>query len=230
MLWSRATVRTGIAGDASSSLPPGCGAGVMNAAPPGSPAERRELRRLLLRRRAGMSRTARAAAERRITVLIARRSWLAPGAAVGLYVARGSEVGTQALRALAARRGARVYLPRVVDYRAARMEFLADRGVALQRNRFHIGEPRFGARARARALSVVLLPLVGFDSRGHRLGSGAGYYDRLLAFRRHTRGSPLLVGIAFECQRCPQIDPASHDVPLDAVVTESGIQFFKRRP
>lgn len=133
------------------------------------------------------------------------------------------------LRTLAARRGSRVYLPRIVNYLTQRMEFVPDHGARLRPNRFRIGEPAHSSRIGARALSVVLLPLVGFDSEGHRLGSGAGYYDRLLAFRRHTLGTPLLVGIAFECQRCPRLDPAPHDVPLDAVVTEAGIQFFKRR-
>jgi 5-formyltetrahydrofolate cyclo-ligase len=187
------------------------------------------LRRQLLARRATLSRTTRAAAERRITALIARRPWLRPGARVGLYVSRGSEVSTAPVRALAARRGARAFLPRILNYRAARMEFVADRGTRLRTNRFRIGEPAAGLRIAPRSLSVVLLPVVGFDAQGHRLGSGAGYYDRLLAFRRRTRGTPLLVGIAFECQRCPAIDPAPHDVPLDAVVTESGIQYFTRR-
>jgi len=130
---------------------------------------------------------------------------------------------------MAARRGARVYLPRIVNYRTSRMEFIADRGLPLRPNRFRIGEPVSGIRIGARALAVVLLPLVGFDGQGNRLGSGAGYYDRLLAFRHRTRGRPLLVGVAFECQRCPGLESAPHDVPLDAVVTEAGIQFFKRR-
>ncbi len=73
------------------------------------------------------------------------------------------------------------------------------------------------------------MPLVGFDEAGNRLGNGAGYYDRFLAGRHGTRGAPVLVGIAFECQRCPRLAGRAHDVPLDAVVTERGIQIFTRK-
>jgi 5-formyltetrahydrofolate cyclo-ligase len=73
--------------------------------------------------------------------------------------------------------------------------------------------------------------VLGFDRDGTRLGSGAGYYDRLLSFRRlreHWR-RPLLVGLAFSCQEIPRIEPAAHDVPLDAIVTEKGVIAFPPR-
>ena len=79
---------------------------------------------------------------------------------------------------------------------------------------------------------MVLLPVLGFDRHGTRLGTGAGYYDRMFAFRRHRHSwhRPLLVGIAFQCQQLPLIERSSHDVPLDAVVTEDGISIFTPRP
>jgi 5-formyltetrahydrofolate cyclo-ligase len=75
---------------------------------------------------------------------------------------------------------------------------------------------------------VVFLPLLGFDPEGTRLGSGAGYYDRVFAFRRrrHSWHRPLLVGLAYGCQQVEHIDLGRHDVPLDAVVTELGVQYF----
>jgi 5-formyltetrahydrofolate cyclo-ligase len=80
----------------------------------------------------------------------------------------------------------------------------------------------------ARSLSVVLMPLLGFDGAGTRLGSGAGYYDRVFAFRRrrHSWHRPLLVGVAFACQRVDHIELGRHDVPLDAIVTEQGVEYF----
>jgi 5-formyltetrahydrofolate cyclo-ligase len=79
-------------------------------------------------------------------------------------------------------------------------------------------------------LSVVFVPLLGFDLRGTRLGAGAGYYDRLFAYRRHRHSwqRPLLIGLAYSCQRVERIEPAGHDVPLDAVVTEEGVLRFTR--
>lgn len=76
-----------------------------------------------------------------------------------------------------------------------------------------------------RWLDLVLVPLVGFDSRGQRLGMGAGFYDRHFAFLRHrmTWRRPLLVGLAFDVQRVDRLAEAAHDVPLWGVVTERGI-------
>ena len=190
--------------------------------PPSRPA----LRRTLLARRAALAPTARAAAQRRILAHVARLPALRPGASIGLYVSRGTEVATESLRALARGRRCRIFLPLITDHRNYQMVFHADHGRPLRRNRYLIGEPIGGRAIAARALAMVLMPLVGFDEAGHRLGNGAGYYDRWLSFRRESRGSPLLVGVAFECQRCALIEPQAHDVPLDAVVTENGLQLF----
>ena len=67
-----------------------------------------------------------------------------------------------------------------------------------------------------RWLDLVLVPLVGFDARGHRLGMGAGLYDRHFAFLRHRRAwrRPRLLGLAFEAQKVARLAEAAHDVPL----------------
>jgi 5-formyltetrahydrofolate cyclo-ligase len=176
-----------------------------------------------------MPRAARALGERLICASLASSPWLRPGSAVGLYVSRGTEVSTLLLRTLARRRGCRVYLPRITDFVSRRMLLLPDPGAGMRLNRYRIAEPVGGTAIRAQALAVALIPLVGFDEAGNRLGNGAGFYDRLLARRIGTRGAPVLVGIAFERQRCPSLPAAAHDVPLDAVITERGIQFFKRK-
>lgn len=225
LLWSRATVRTGIAGDASF---PTRRTFVSPTAT--NPARSRPaLRRELWAQRAAQPRAARTAAERLIRAHLARAPWLRPGVSVGLYVSRDSEVSTVPLRELARERGCRVYLPRITDFVAHRMLLVPDPGTALCLNRYRIGEPRGGAHIQLQALDVVLAPLVGFDAAGNRLGNGAGYYDRFLAPRLGRCGSPVLIGIAFECQRLPALAPRAHDVPLDAVITECGLHYFQRR-
>lgn len=70
---------------------------------------------------------------------------------------------------------------------------------------------------------VVVMPLLGFDAKGTRLGYGGGYYDRTLAeMKKH----PLLVGYAFAAQELPFIPREPHDLPLDAIVTEAGVRRF----
>ena len=197
--------------------------------PVDTPPSRPALRRALLARRAALPPAVRAAAQRRILAHVARLPALRPGAALGLYVSRGTEVATESLRALARSRRCRVFLPLITDHRNCQMVFHADHGRPLRQNRYQIGEPIGGRVIAAPALALVLMPLVGMDDAGNRLGNGAGYYDRWLAFRLGTRGTPLLVGLAFECQRHAFIAPQAHDVPLDAVITENGLQLFAPR-
>jgi 5-formyltetrahydrofolate cyclo-ligase len=133
------------------------------------------------------------------------------------------------------RRGAAVFVPRITSRRRGRMAFVPwVPGIAQHRNAFGIDEPA-EARRRASAvhLDVVVLPVVGFDRRGNRLGMGAGYYDRVLRRRldpaRRWR-RPRLVGVAFACQELDAIAASPWDVPLDLIVTERGVVVPGRRP
>ena len=74
---------------------------------------------------------------------------------------------------------------------------------------------------------VIIMPLLGFDARGTRLGYGGGYYDRTLA---KLKKRPRLVGIAFAAQELDAIPRESHDVPLDVIVTEHGARHFEHLP
>ncbi|TAL86901.1 MAG: 5-formyltetrahydrofolate cyclo-ligase [Rhodanobacter sp.] len=90
-------------------------------------------------------------------------------------------------------------------------------------NRYGIPEPSApGERLEPFQLDLVLVPLLGFDRRGHRLGHGGGYYDRSFAFladqARPTE--PLLVGVAYAFQELPRIEAAHWDIRLDFIATE----------
>lgn len=97
-------------------------------------------------------------------------------------------------------------------------------GQELVANRFGIPEPEHNPANEVdpRALDLVLVPLLAFDRRGHRLGSGGGWYDRSFAFlNAQTRpASTLLVGVGYAGQEVPALDTEAHDVALDYVVTE----------
>ncbi|HWJ03001.1 MAG TPA: 5-formyltetrahydrofolate cyclo-ligase, partial [Verrucomicrobiae bacterium] len=69
-------------------------------------------------------------------------------------------------------------------------------------------------------IDLVLVPGVGFDQQGNRLGYGAGYYDRFIP---RLRQNVPLVALAFEAQILPDITPDPHDHPMDLVVTEERI-------
>ena len=72
--------------------------------------------------------------------------------------------------------------------------------------------------------STLIVALVGFDESNFRLGYGGGYYDRALD---DLSPRPWTIGVGFEFMRLETIRPLSHDVPMDAIVTEAGV-FPKR--
>ncbi|HET7730218.1 MAG TPA: 5-formyltetrahydrofolate cyclo-ligase [Usitatibacter sp.] len=67
---------------------------------------------------------------------------------------------------------------------------------------------------------VLLMPPVGFDAEGYRLGYGGGYFDRTLAV---MAPQPLKIGLAREVSRIATIHPQPHDIPMDFVITEAGV-------
>lgn len=71
--------------------------------------------------------------------------------------------------------------------------------------------------------AIVLVPLVAFDDAGYRLGYGGGFFDRTLA---GLNPRPLAVGVGFEVGRVATVHPQAHDIPMDAIVTETGIRRF----
>ena len=113
--------------------------------------------------------------------------------------------------------GTTVALPEV-ERKAAPLKFREWwPGVAVTKGVFDLPVPDGTAAVAPQAL---LIPPVGFDSKGYRLGYGGGYFDRTLAV---MQPQPLKIGVAFELSRIPTIRPQPHDVPMDLIVTEAGI-------
>jgi 5-formyltetrahydrofolate cyclo-ligase len=74
--------------------------------------------------------------------------------------------------------------------------------------------------------TILLVPLVGFDAKGYRLGHGGGYYDRTLS---SLAKKPLCIGVGYELGRLETIHPQSHDIPMDTIVNERGVEHFSAR-
>jgi 5-formyltetrahydrofolate cyclo-ligase len=117
--------------------------------------------------------------------------------------------------------------------REASLPVVRERGVPLE---FHAWSPdtpmKIGHHKIAEPTSgrvvvpdLLLVPCVGFDADGYRLGYGGGYYDRTLAAWPGAK-KPVTVGIAYEACRAPELQREAHDIPLDVIVTEAG--FYPR--
>jgi len=155
---------------------------------------------------------------------------LRAGKRLALYLPFDRETDTAALLGAARRRGVRVFVPVIVDRRHGRIRFYPLDGKT-RRGTFGIAVPSALARpVPARWLDLIVIPLVGVDPQGRRLGMGGGFYDRALQFRRsrgHWRG-PRLVGLAFDSQRTDSKFAEAWDVQLDALATESGLEHYMK--
>ena len=188
---------------------------------------RRQLRRQFRAVRRALSAAAHARAGKSAARILARHGLPRPGSRVALYLPADGEFDPAAILELALMRGCALYLPVIRSRRAWRMCFgpLDAPRRAWRRNYFGCMEP--GALPRLliapRALDLVLVPLVAFDSHCNRLGMGGGYFDRAFAYqRRHAAWwRPRLLGLAFDCQQAPALAREPWDVSLWGVLTES---------
>lgn len=140
-----------------------------------------------------------------------------PRGAVGGYWPLGSELDARPALLHLKRLGHPVSLP-VSGPRGTALVFRDwDPEAPMAAGRYGIQEP-----AEGRAVlcpSLLLVPMLAFDRHGHRLGYGAGYYDRTLDGLR-ANGAVLAVGVAFAAQEMPAVPVDRHDERLDWIVTE----------
>lgn len=120
--------------------------------------------------------------------------------------------------------GDRAWLP-IVDAHSNTMTFA--QGDGARENRFGIDEPSPSATIEAKQLSMILVPMVGYDHDCNRIGMGKGFYDRALA---EVSDESLLVGIAHSCQQVDELAPQTWDIQLDCIITENGIIQRRGRP
>jgi 5-formyltetrahydrofolate cyclo-ligase len=113
--------------------------------------------------------------------------------------------------------GAAAALPAVVAMRAPLEYRPWTPATRMAPGRWDTLHPKTGPSVAPRA---QLIPLVGFDAAGHRLGYGGGFYDRTLAA---LKPRPLAIGVGFELGRLPSFEPAAHDERMDVIITEAGV-------
>lgn len=195
------------------------------------PTEKTELRRSLRSRRNALPpEDQRLAAERLASNLAGVRLFLT-SRRIACYLPNDGEIDTAPLIEQIHRRRKTCYLPVLSRLSHDRLWF-AEAGpkTKLAPNRFGIPEPVVKSRdlIRAPELDLILMPLVGFDDQGNRLGMGGGFYDRSLEFLRHRQHwrKPHLLGIAYDFQRVNGLAPDSWDIPLAGVVTDQTVYLY----
>jgi len=148
---------------------------------------------------------------------------LDPGTIVSGFLPIRSEADIRPLMARFQARGARLCVPAILDKQTIVFRELL-RDAPLISTGFGTSGP--GTDAPVLDPDIMLVPLSAFDARGHRIGYGAGYYDRAISLLRQKGRKPTLIGIAFDCQEVAHVPDEPHDISLDAILTESGLRFL----
>jgi 5-formyltetrahydrofolate cyclo-ligase len=191
-----------------------------------APAPKSELRRRIRQQRLDLPARVRAMAARRVVTTMTRLPWFRQARRVAFYLPHRGELD---LRGLPLRRPDKQYfLPLLPARHGLPLWFAPLRpGTPLRRNRYGILEPAVPRHEwlRAARLDLVMVPLVAFDRRGGRLGMGGGYYDATLAFlqQRDRWLRPRIVGVAYAVQEIETLPLDPWDVPMMAIVTETGV-------
>ncbi|MDQ0330000.1 5-formyltetrahydrofolate cyclo-ligase [Mesorhizobium sp. YL-MeA3-2017] len=147
-----------------------------------------------------------------------------PGAIVSGFWPMRSEVDVRPMMFALREHGARLCLPAILDKTTIVFRELV-RGAPM----VDMGFGTVGPHEEAEVLdpAIMLIPLAAFDARGHRIGYGAGYYDRAIARLQDAGKEPRLIGIAFNCQEVAKVPDEAHDVIVPEILTESGLRRFE---
>jgi 5-formyltetrahydrofolate cyclo-ligase len=133
---------------------------------------------------------------------------------LGIYWPMRGEMDVRDIARKHIETGGVVGLPVVVE-RSAPVEFWKwQPGMKMRRGIWDIPIP---AEREVLNPDVLVIPLVGFDAQGYRLGYGGGYYDRTIAAAPRR---PFCVGLGFSEAHLPTIFPQPHDMPMDLIVTD----------
>ncbi len=187
--------------------------------------EKETARRSCLARRRALSPEARAERSESICRWLTGLPALQGARRILSYRAAGDEADLTAFHAWAGGQGKTLAFP--VSYPGGHMEAYIPRGPdSWERGRFGIWAPvpERSCPAGAESLDAVILPCVGFDGAGRRLGHGGGYYDRYLP--RCPQAVRVLA--AFEVQRLDRVPTERCDQGAEIVVTEQGLFFPER--
>ena len=175
---------------------------------------RKQARTRLIQQRIGISAPDRAAWSERISRALAEALGSCGAQLIGLYWPFRGEYDPRDLMATLRDQGTRLALPVIV----ARGQPLIFRewqpGSLMTQGVWNVPMPESGE---AVLPNLLVVPLVGFDAQGYRLGYGGGFYDRTIAA---MTTKPRTIGVGFALGRLETIYPQPHDIALDNVITE----------
>nr|WP_319540564.1 5-formyltetrahydrofolate cyclo-ligase [uncultured Methanospirillum sp.] len=182
------------------------------------PISKEVLRNILRERRWALSEAERV--EKSLKICECLKEVIIPGEEVLVYCAKDPEVETSRIISYLLDQDIPVIVPIIQKEDVSlRLSYLQDPS-CLVSSTFHVPEP-IGSEIPANPADVTsaIIPMLGFDRSGARLGYGAGYYDRFLSENRHIR----TIGLAYSCQEEPLLPTDANDISMEVIVTEEEI-------
>lgn len=180
---------------------------------------------MLRKKRSEIDEVQRQAAAMKAAELFLVSPWFQKCQHFAFYAPCHNEFDTQPLIDMIWRAKKNCYLPVLASDKTKTLAFYSyAQNDALIANQYGIPEPTTQDKSPfpLEKLEVVFVPVVGFDLKCHRLGTGGGYYDRSFAFllSQTKPRSPCLIGLAYLCQAVDLLPVDTWDVPLDGILTE----------
>ncbi|UCD28809.1 MAG: 5-formyltetrahydrofolate cyclo-ligase [Planctomycetota bacterium] len=144
-----------------------------------------------------------------------------------VFLSLPNEIDTTPLVLDAWRNRKRVLAPKV-NWDQRRMLPIEIRSLSddLDESRYGLREPANGNPFPITDIDMVIVPGLGFDLQGHRIGRGRGFYDHFLA---HEDWHGIACGLALEQQVIDEVPIAEHDIPIDMLVTDAEIRRFSHK-
>ena len=190
---------------------------------------KQELRREIIKKRDSLSHEERIERSLRIGDALRNLREFQQAKVVHFFLTLRSEVMTEGAIRGALSAGKTVVVP-VIDKKHRRLSLSrigdCDQELTITTHGILEPRPKFYKFIPLEEVDLMVLPGVAFDVRGHRLGYGAGYYDRLLKAEEER---PLLVALAFEIQIVDEIPVSDHDIRVDKILTEERVIEVIRR-
>ncbi len=184
---------------------------------------KKEIRHQVLSRRDSLSTDERINLSRKICNNLLSLDEFKSAKTVHFFLTTRSEVITEEAVRRSLLLGKDVVVP-VMDkkHRRIRLSKLSDydNELMIMHHGIHEPKPEFMRHVDLKEVDLMVLPGVAFDKTGHRLGYGAGYYDRLLKTEAER---PLLIALAFEAQIADAIPVGDHDIRMDKIITEERV-------
>jgi 5-formyltetrahydrofolate cyclo-ligase len=184
--------------------------------------EKIALRKVLIKRRNAIDPEARLAAAEKAARLLAVSPIFRESEHIACYLARDEEFDCVPIIEKVWRAQKKCYVPVLSPHEENTLEFVSyHHDDILEFNRYKILEPTDKEKVSIDKIDLVIMPLVGFDLQGNRLGMGGGYYDRTFSKKK-----TFLLGLAYDAQEVPTLPSDVWDIPLNGILTEKRIILF----